>query len=71
MLLPDIYHVPPYRHEGFGGLTGDLPIFLALIAFSMSPRRLATEIPELMEDGEWKTHDRRHGSKSHSCWHRD
>jgi hypothetical protein len=63
MLLPDIYHGPAYPHEGYDGLTGDLSIFLALIAFSMSPHRLATEVPNMVEDGEWTTHDRSHGSK--------
>jgi hypothetical protein len=47
----------------FGGLTGDLPIFLALIAFSMGPEMLATELPTLMHDGQWLTHTRAHGRK--------
>lgn len=49
--------------EIFGGLTGDLPIFLALLAFSMKPERLATELPRLMNDGRWRTHSRSHGRK--------
>jgi hypothetical protein len=63
MLLPEIYHGPEWANEGYGGLTGDLSIFLALVAFSMSPNRLATEIQNMVKDGEWTTHDRSHGSK--------
>jgi hypothetical protein len=61
MLLPDIYHGQKYSGSGYGGLTGDLPIFLALIAFSMRPERLQTELPRLMRGGEWGTHSRSHG----------
>jgi hypothetical protein len=61
MLLPDIYHGPHYISPGYGGLTGDLPIFLALIAFSMRPERLQSELPRMMQRGEWGTHSRSHG----------
>lgn len=61
MLLPDIYHGPAYPYEGYGGLTGDLPIFLALIALSMNPNRLPIELPRMMQNGEWGTHGRSHG----------
>jgi hypothetical protein len=48
----------------FGGLTGDLAIFLALLAFSRRPDTLATEIPKLMHDGEWAaSHSGSHGRK--------
>lgn len=63
MLLPDIYHGPHYAAQGFGGLRGDLPIFLSLLAFSMKPERLSTELPRLMEQGLWKTHPHLHGRK--------
>ncbi|KAH7079641.1 hypothetical protein FB567DRAFT_595629 [Paraphoma chrysanthemicola] len=56
MLLPDIYHGPAYPYAGYGGLTGDLPIFLALIALSMRPEVLSTELPKMMRDGQWRTH---------------
>jgi hypothetical protein len=61
MLLPDIYHGPAYPNEGYGGLTGDLPIFLALIAFSMQPEELAAELPKMMHNGKWQTHSLPHG----------
>jgi hypothetical protein len=54
MLLPDIYHGPPYSAPGYGGLTGDLPIFLGLLALSMKPDRLMTELPRLIQ-----RHDKR------------
>jgi hypothetical protein len=66
MLLPDIYHGPHYVASNYGGLRGDLPIFLSLIAFSMRPDRLSTELPRLMEEGDWKTHSRSHGRTLHS-----
>jgi hypothetical protein len=61
MLLPDIYHGPHYSATGYGGLTGDLPIFLSLLALSMKPGRLAEELPKLMKDGEWVEHQKSHG----------
>lgn len=48
----------------FGGLTGDLAIFLALFAFSRRPDTLATEIPKFMHDGQWVTsYSGSHGRK--------
>jgi hypothetical protein len=61
MLLPNIYHGPHYAASGYGGLTGDLAIFLALIAFSMKPEQLSAELPRMMHDGEWNDHSRSHG----------
>jgi hypothetical protein len=61
MLLPTIYHSPTHSAAGFGGLTGELAIFLALIAFCMKPDRLSTELPKLTEMGRWGTHDYPHG----------
>jgi hypothetical protein len=66
MLLPDIYHGPHYSASNYGGLRGDLAIFLSLIAFSMRPDRLAAELPRLMTEGSWKTHSRSHGRTWHS-----
>jgi hypothetical protein len=66
MLLPDIYHGPAYSAPGYGGLTGDLPIFLALMAFSMKPDRLPTQLPKLMRNGDWVTHERSHGRTCHT-----
>jgi hypothetical protein len=61
MLLPDIYFGADYAAPGYGGLTGELAIFLALIAFSMKPEYLVEELPTIMKDGEWQTHPRSHG----------
>jgi len=54
MLLPDIYHGPGY--VGYGGLTGDLPIFLSLLAFSMDASRLQHWLPNSMANGIWQAH---------------
>ncbi|RMZ68152.1 hypothetical protein GMOD_00004353 [Pyrenophora seminiperda CCB06] len=54
MLLPDIYHGPGYA--GYGGLTGDLPIFLSLLAFSMPPKQLQHWLPVSMENSKWQGH---------------
>jgi hypothetical protein len=63
MLLPDIYHGPDDSGTDCGGLTGELAIFLGLIALSMKPDRLPTQLPRMMADGEWKEHHRSHGRK--------
>jgi hypothetical protein len=63
MLLPDIYHGPEYPESHYGGLRGDLPIFLALIALSMRPELLSTQLPKMMVNGEWVEHERSHGRK--------
>ena len=56
MLLPDIYHGPVYDYAGYGGLTGDLPIFLSLLALSMDASRLQQMLPLLMNNGTWQVH---------------
>jgi hypothetical protein len=63
MLLPNIYHGPAYTAAGYGGLRGELAIFLALVAFSMKPEMLSTGLPKLTENGGWGTHDYPHGRK--------
>jgi hypothetical protein len=63
ILLPDIYHGPEYSGTDYGGLTGELAIFLALIALSMKPDRLRTQLPKMMADGEWKEHQGSHHRK--------
>jgi hypothetical protein len=62
-LLPDIYHGSTHPHDGGGGLTGELPVFLALIALSMQPEELAKYLPTLMQNGKWMVHNRPHGRK--------
>ena len=59
MLLPDIYHAqsPPIAQtSGYGGLTGELPIFLALLAISMPREYLPSVLPTLFTGGAWTTH---------------
>jgi len=61
MLFPDIY-LPSIseRAQSYfqtsGGLRGDLPLFLALLAFSTPPDGLAQWIPAMFQQGRWKTH---------------
>jgi hypothetical protein len=58
MLLPDIYHSrTPATRECPGGLTGELPIFLALVAFSTSRENLQGVFSYAFEDGLWGTHN--------------
>ncbi|KAF2819668.1 hypothetical protein CC86DRAFT_306786, partial [Ophiobolus disseminans] len=61
MLMPDIYHGPTALHKGYGGLVGELPIFLALIAFSMVPENLQQWLPLMRRAGSWQTHSLPHG----------
>lgn len=63
VLLPNIYHGSAYPYDKYGGLTGELPIFLALIALSMGADRLESQLPKLVVNGEWTTHNRSHGCK--------
>ncbi|PSN74462.1 hypothetical protein BS50DRAFT_16725 [Corynespora cassiicola Philippines] len=62
MLLPDIYHTTSRTTCGtYGGLKGDLPIFLALVAFSLQPNHLASVLPRLFVNSAWRTHNYPHG----------
>lgn len=63
MLLPDIYYENAHvtRNEAYGGLKGELAIFLALIAFSMRPEQLASRLPYMLQSGSWMTHNLPHG----------
>ncbi|KAI2488000.1 hypothetical protein Ptr902_02133 [Pyrenophora tritici-repentis] len=54
MLLPDIYHGQGYL--GYVGLTGDLPIFLSLLALSMDASLLQSWLPNSMRNGQWQAH---------------
>jgi hypothetical protein len=57
LLLPDIYHTPTLTpHQQYGGLTGELPIFLALIAFSTSRDWLPNVLPTVFQNGAWVLH---------------
>ncbi|KAJ4988630.1 hypothetical protein SVAN01_05921 [Stagonosporopsis vannaccii] len=54
MLLPNTYHGSLTAVQQYGGLKGELPIFLALIAFSMPPDHLRTYLPAMMHNGAWQ-----------------
>lgn len=61
LLLPDIYHahhiIADERYMGYGGLKGDLPVLLGLIAFSTTRDRLRQVLPTTFMGGAWQTHD--------------
>ena len=61
LLLPDIYHahhiMADERYLGYGGLKGDLPVLLALIAFSTSREQLRHVLPNIFIGGAWQTHN--------------
>ncbi|ORY19508.1 hypothetical protein BCR34DRAFT_471842 [Clohesyomyces aquaticus] len=62
MLLPDIYHTQSFTSNSqYGGLKGDLPTFLGLLAFSVHPARLQDILPTLFRDGSWHTYSLEHG----------
>lgn len=57
MLLPDIYHAPMQTTSlAHGGLTGELPILLGLLAISMPSNWLPSELPKLFTGGVWTVH---------------
>jgi hypothetical protein len=57
LLLPDIYHSrTPATQECPGGLTGELPIFLALVAFTTNRENLQSVLPHTFSGGRWGTH---------------
>jgi len=65
MLLPDIYHAPEssWAADGssYGGLTGELPILLALIVFSVSKNNAETVIHNCVSQGEFQVHSENNG----------
>jgi hypothetical protein len=67
MLLPDIYYesAPVVSHQRYGGLKGELGIFLALIAFAIRPQELQAILPQMFTNGTWQTPNTfNHGSES-------
>jgi hypothetical protein len=68
MLLPDIYYhsAPTTPYQQYGGLKGELAIFLALVAFAMVPEKMPNVLPVMFQNGEWKTYSMPHGRKSNS-----
>ncbi|KAF2746050.1 hypothetical protein M011DRAFT_459574 [Sporormia fimetaria CBS 119925] len=57
MLLPDVYHTNMVTEsQQYGGLVGELPILLALVAFSTSRDWLENVLPLVFKDGGWQIH---------------
>jgi hypothetical protein len=66
MLLPDIYHTTVRTGDTrYGGIIGELPIFLALIAFSTSREYLPNVLPRVFNGGSWIVHPYQQPSKSY------
>jgi len=65
MLLPDIYHAPEgsWAADGsqYGGLTGELPILLALIVFSVSKNNAEVVISNCFSQNEFQVHNQNNG----------
>lgn len=62
MLLPTIYQTRPVpTDQRYGGLKGELAIFLALIAFSMDRQYVRQLIPQMFTGGVWARHSLPHG----------
>ena len=61
MLLPDIYHDKWEVALPYGGLKGELAIFLALVAFSVPVESLSTYLPAMFQSGRWQQYDMLHG----------
>jgi hypothetical protein len=56
MLLPDIYHTNATASSPqHGGIVGELPIFLALMAFTTSREYLPSVLPYMFAGGNWIT----------------
>lgn len=54
MLLPTIYHShQPTSSADYGGLIGELPIFLALMAFTTSRELVSSVLPHMFIGGSW------------------
>ncbi|KAF2465213.1 uncharacterized protein BDR25DRAFT_91572 [Lindgomyces ingoldianus] len=65
MLLPDIYQTTSMTpFTAYGGLKGELPLFLALVAFSVRKDYLASVLPTMFQQHEWRTHEYQHGREN-------
>ena len=66
MLLPEHYHAPESSrtvYPQYGGLTGELPLFLALIAFSVDTNYVHQTLRACFQNGSWRTHNIDHVRK--------
>lgn len=64
LLLPDVYHGSNTVQQPYGALKGDLPIFLALVAFSMPVDQVKTSLPFMFHSGRWQAHNMTHGREN-------
>jgi hypothetical protein len=56
LILPDIYHTPTTAsHAQYGAVVGELPIFLALMAFTTSRDFVPLILPHIFAQGRWNT----------------
>lgn len=62
MLLPDVYHGSWPVPVPYGGLKGELAIFLALIAFAIPVDRLQQDLPAMFHSGKWQQYEMGNGS---------
>lgn len=67
MLLPDVYHGRWEVPSPHGGLKGELPIFLALMAFAIPIDRLQRDLPAMFHSGTWQQYHMTHGSMYSRC----
>lgn len=62
MLLPDVYHGSNRVSQvPYGALKGDLPIFLSLVAFSMSVNEVESYLPSMFQHGRWQVYGMANG----------
>jgi hypothetical protein len=61
MLLPDVYHDRWEVSAPYGGLKGELAVFLALIAFSIPVDSLLTYLPAMFHGGKWQQYNMANG----------
>ena len=64
-MFPERYHAPPEytiaanhpnQHPSWGGLIGDLPLIIALIAFSVRENEVAQALRLCLQGNPWKMH---------------
>ncbi|KAH8731809.1 hypothetical protein GQ44DRAFT_800384, partial [Phaeosphaeriaceae sp. PMI808] len=67
MLLPDIYHGQQIANTNQGGLRGELPIFLGLVAMSMCATNLLQWLPWMFQNSTWQVHNLPNGLNVYTC----
>jgi hypothetical protein len=62
MLLPDVYHGSWPVNAPYGGLRGELAIFLALVAFAIPVDSLQRYLPAMFQSEKWQQFEMLNGS---------